>query len=265
MAAKKSTLSKLFAIVNVTAIASSITAMVAFAMAYWNINVLHDTFERDRKLDWQKTLVYSIIEDGFLIENKGQSGLTFAQIQERYRKKVGDQITFYKQFKLSAQDLDDTTLRRLLLELQAASQVNYHSNKTYSVALFLLNPRSERSLVETEIKYAILNVLTIDKGKYTAEELRFRIDKRFTSDQEGYNFVINYLFSQNMIVADFDKENKSRKVLYTIANCPRCPFVSEIISAPKGEPIAPPVKPDDNPKKKTGSKVECCGNGSTAE
>src|SRR5438128_1238888 len=98
-----------------------------------------------------------------------------------------------------------------------------------------LNPRIDKKLDETEIEYEILNVLTVEKGKHTAEELRLRIDKKFGANIEGYNFVINQLLSAQMIVADYDKDDKSRILLYTIANCPRCPFIAPLI-----EKRAPP-------------------------
>ncbi len=172
-------------------------------------------------------------------------------IRNDYLSKHTADAAIIKQYDIQKNDLDPITLQRILLELTATNDIyQVYPGKSYGVYLHILNPRFDRTFHEQEVRYTILNLLTSDPGKYTVQEIDQRVREKLPSESQEYNYVINYLLSSGMVRVAYDRMDKSRKVLYTAANCPTCPNVNmepppTLIPLP---PEPPKTKPAD-PKK----------------
>jgi len=224
------------------------TALTAFIMAWWTVNSTERAIQAERKVDWQKAIVFSIIQERYLSNNVPVS---LADITHHYEQKVAADAAITRKYSLTKDDLDSITLQKLLIDLASANQIyQVHPGGKYAIQLIVPNPRLPRSFQENEIKYTVLNILTTEAGRYTVQDIDQRVQQTLGAKSEEYNFVINQLLSTGMITVAFDKADKTRKVLYTAANCPTCPHVY------MEPPALVPLPPDAQKAKPAGPKKD---------
>lgn len=184
------------------------------------------TFDREKEIRhaWQSAIVFGIIENTFVNDNKAQKGISVAEIRKQYEIAAHNAVAF-REVGLSKDDLSDTALKRVLMDLlEKGLIVQIPPGDRYAIRLDTVNPRLDRINIQNELKFAIIHELTIKPGTTSAELSNFVLDKT-GARQEEFNYVLNEMLAFHMIIVTTDsKDPRKKMMLWTAANCPTCGF-----------------------------------------
>lgn len=152
--------------------------------------------ERQRKvMDWQKGIVFNIIRKGTDTDGKG---ISFDEIKSKYLEEAG----IVKGIDLQKEELQPVVLRQILMNLMTSGLIYHTLNDKYTVQLSLIDPKFSRVFIEKRAKYAIVNLLAIDGGRYTVQQIAQKITQQFNLTNEEFIVVIVDLITANAVIID---------------------------------------------------------------
>lgn len=157
--------------------------------------------EDDRhRLEWQRVIVYDIIAKGY--RKTERRGLSFDEIQSKYREEAKS----VQGIDISRDQLQPLELRRILLELSMQGTIYQTQQETYVIVEGMISPRAGRHYTESQAKYAIIDMLTADSGKYTVLELSQKVLAKHNLTPEEFNVVMTDLLVAKAILIDKNKK-----------------------------------------------------------
>ncbi|AMV26692.1 hypothetical protein VT84_19995 [Gemmata sp. SH-PL17] len=201
-----------FTIANVTGIIAVIVASVVLWVNWkGTMNALEKSntelvkanqdFERKEKESWQIIHIYDIIDRG-MQSKSSWSGLTIKEIEVEYQRQVHKE----QKIKMTAADLSDDVLRKLLIGMTETGLIIRTIDDKYAVQRALINPREsmEKAQIHTNIQNIVLRFLAIESGKYKVNDLASKMiaDNGFPPDD--YYICINNLRACKWIAVDDD-------------------------------------------------------------
>jgi hypothetical protein len=147
--------------------------------------------------DWQQVIVFKIIAD-----NSENQGIKANQILEKYRNEAKN---FEERSHITLKEqLTEASLRYVLLDLMASNLIYRHEGDAYSATLSIINPRGLRVVAETQAKYAVLEFLSTEFGKYTVSDLAQKIQSQENITPSEFNKLVNELMADNYVLIDSD-------------------------------------------------------------
>ncbi len=147
--------------------------------------------------EWQELVVFSIIEKGFR-ENKFQSGLGFDAIKSEYL----DEAKTVKEVELGEDDIQPTTLRRILLRLIRNQVVFKTDADGYVVNRSELLDGFGRLNQTRRASYDIVYILATESGKFNDQKLQTRIIEKFQLTPQEYRYLVNQMIANGYVVRD---------------------------------------------------------------
>jgi hypothetical protein len=197
-------------------IVSVLIAIGAMAASWYNVsNTVSKELAEKRKgamLDWQRVVVYKIIEAGTKDKDKDNDGsMSFETIRQQYvtEAAAADGISLPKG------ELQPWSLRRILLDLIMTQAVYQSHDDKYCIQRSYTNPRAGRTFLEEQANYTILNLLSREGGKHDFLELGQIVTDKLKITNEEYNSIMNQLMASNLVLVGLNKK------LYSIASIPR--------------------------------------------
>jgi hypothetical protein len=179
-------------------IASWFTVHMAVAQLTYNVSKDVEDREKDRKLQWQQVIVYSIIDKE---TRKRPLGISFDDIRGKYIQEV---VAAKKESQLNG-ELDEFTLRRILTDLITLQQIYHTVEDKYVLQKALMVQGVERALLQDHAKTVILHMLAAEPGRYTADQLAQKAVDTTGITRPEYNRIITDLMSSNAVA--FDNQN----------------------------------------------------------
>lgn len=171
-------------VLNVVQILGVLGVIGSLVGAIVSLRTLNNTEARNveselerRKLDWQRVIVYDIIQQG--TSKKVSVPLTFSQIRSKYL----EEARTAKDVRVTEEDIQPLTLKQILLDLLSLNLIYEvrpeESEPRYSTRQVVLTPHLERAIAVTPAKYEVLEILTAEGGKHTSTELAVKIADKF--------------------------------------------------------------------------------------
>lgn len=157
----------------------------------------------EKKSSWQHTIVYKIIEDGMKTK---WNGMTLDEIKGKYR----EEAVAVKEVDLTKDDLDELTIRKIVIGLIETSLVYTTVEDRYVVQKSTVNSKEDlrRGLTNNQVAYAVLNILARDSdaGKHTVAELgQIIMEKIKTTTPEEYNTIMAELAALHYVIIEDKK------------------------------------------------------------
>ncbi len=155
--------------------------------------------EKEKKLLWQRVIVYTIIEkDG----NKNPSGISFDDIRGRYIQEV---VAAKKEDQLQG-ELDEFTLRGILIDLSSLQQIyRIVGDKYISQKAFILHG-ADRLLLQDQAMTIVLNMLAVEPEQYTADQLAQKAVDAAGITRQEFNRILTELIALNAVA--FNDKNQ---------------------------------------------------------
>lgn len=194
----------------VLSIVSIVVASLAAIANWWEASATVGLFkaelaktnlqtERARTEEWQKLVVYSIVEKGFTA-NKYESGVSFDQIKSEFL----DEAETVIEIELPKEDIQPTALKKVLMCLIRDRMVYQTHDGKYAVNRSELLPGFGRLMQQERAGYDILFVLATESGKYDDQKLQTRIIDKFQLTPQEYRYLITELMKDGYVVRDED-------------------------------------------------------------
>jgi hypothetical protein len=162
----------------------------------------------DKVATWQQVIVYKVIEEG---TKSGDRSIPFESIRQRYMTEAASAAAV----DLKKDELNPLVLRKILQDLMALQLVYQTLDDNYVIQRSATNPRVDRVFLEDNAKYAILNLLSREGGKYAIHDLSQIITDQFKITNEEFHSLVNQLMAANMVLVGDDKK------LWSLISIPR--------------------------------------------
>jgi hypothetical protein len=185
-----------------------VTAFSAVAALGWlglELHKLRKEEEAQRVQEWQKVTDYKIIQKYFL---KNRATISFEEIKTAYVTEASrsDKIDLPKE------ELQDLTLRKILLDLMTSSLVYETTGGKYVVNQADINKKFDRFFVIEDAAEEIIGLLHDKDAKYTAEQLKERLekDKKIKLSSVEYDKLLLELVGKGWVTIDGEGFLRSR-------------------------------------------------------
>ena len=157
-------------------------------------------FDADRLRDWQKVVVYNIIEKSF------PQPVDFDQIRSRYLETV----QAFGEFSIPRKNIRDSALVRVLLDLLESGVVARIGDGRYTIPV--AGPSNQELLDRMRrmnaLADAVLTVLSSDSGRYNRDELRNRLGQQFQFTIGEFEGLLAEMAAKGVIVIRDDKVHR---------------------------------------------------------
>jgi hypothetical protein len=176
---------------------TEISAAVAAMTLLFGVYKAWRKFEGDRLREWQKVVVYSIIEKNF------PEPTSFDYIRSRYLETV----QAFDEFSIPRKQIRDSALVRVLLCLIEGAVIVRIIDGRYTIPV--AGPSNQelfdRMRRMNALGDAILTVLASDSGRYSREELKNRLGQQFPFGAGEFEGLLNSMAAQGQVVINEGK------------------------------------------------------------
>lgn len=174
---------------------STLVGVATIGFAFWEYRAKE---KAEQIAHWQRVLVYKIISE--------VDGITFRDLKQRYVTEATQLIAF----RLPSEEIQDDSLRFVLLDLQRDRVVFVGENNTYRASVQVPDLATQNYLYELNRQRSlrvaapyVLRLLEREPGKYSTDELHTRLhDDKIEIDADALVELITDLRESRVLRKD---------------------------------------------------------------
>lgn len=192
--------------VNLVGILSALTAsIVAVLTLNKTTNDALALEEQRRKLEWQRVVVYNIIQAQ--PQKTGKLPLAFSEIKSKYLEEAKQKE---KYFRITPEDIQPDNLKLVLMSLQAENLIYetlpIEGEPRYLPLQRIHTHEIERAYQQIPVKYEILTTLSKEGGKFVSNEVVEQVANKLKLPPEEVRNALVDLIIINAV--RIDKQDK---------------------------------------------------------
>lgn len=151
-----------------------------------------------KKEDWQRLIVYSIIEKKFTEQSNEYTGVPFDTIRSEYLAEAAS-VT---EIDMGKNDIQPQVLRKIIFDLMQSGLVYMTYDKKYAVDLSELLPGFGRTMIKQKAGYYIISLLAQKGTKYNEIQLHSIVRAKFNLAPDEITLLIVQLKVQGVLRQD---------------------------------------------------------------